>query len=204
MQMANQPALVMQSRVMFRLKRIPSTYTRGDLPAMPGKMLIHRIVQHLADTMMQRALVGTTNVHSWLFADGLETLELGQFGSIIISRNHPGFILNRLSFLRHNNNQFCNNFGPIIGTEQITIKDKKTPLKSQCLSKEILVKNTISCGIFSLPAEPVVFPLKSPYSAFRGNSNWLFCRQSVFWPNVLDTYFFGTFRTVCRASYWPQ
>jgi hypothetical protein len=46
--------------------------------------------------------------------------------------------------------------------------NKKKRHSSQCLSAEILAENTISCGAFYLPAEPVVSPEKTPLPRFWG------------------------------------
>ena len=56
-----------------------------DVVAVAGKMLIHGIVQYLAHAMMQRALIRAADIHPGLLADGLETLELAQLGSVVIA-----------------------------------------------------------------------------------------------------------------------
>src|SRR3984957_18326493 len=52
--------------------------------------------------------------------------------------------------------------------ERMAQNNRKSRHFSQCLSAEILAKNTISCGIFSLPTKPVVLPPKNPPSSFLG------------------------------------
>ena len=46
-----------------------------DVIAVPREKFIHRIVQDLADAMVQRPLVGAADIHARLFAHGLEPFE---------------------------------------------------------------------------------------------------------------------------------
>jgi len=43
--------------------------------AVAGEEFIHRIVQHLADAVVERALVGAADIHARFFAHGVETFE---------------------------------------------------------------------------------------------------------------------------------
>ncbi len=47
-----------------------------DAFAMAGKMLVDGVVEHLGNTVVQGALIGASDVHAGLFADGFEALQL--------------------------------------------------------------------------------------------------------------------------------
>ncbi len=60
-----------------------------DVVAVPREMFVHGIVQHFLDAMMQRAFVRAADIHAGLFADGLQSLQLGQLGSVVIAIGNP-------------------------------------------------------------------------------------------------------------------
>ena len=59
-----------------------------DLFAMTGEVLVHRVVEHLGNAVMERAFVGTANVHAGLFTDGFQALELAQFIRVVAFGDH--------------------------------------------------------------------------------------------------------------------
>ena len=77
-----------------------------NVVAMPREMFIHGIVQHLAHAMMQRALVRAADIHAGFLAHGLQALELGQLGSVVIAIGNPVrrhiFFFRRIRNIRHN------------------------------------------------------------------------------------------------------
>ena len=55
-----------------------------DVGAMAGEKFVHRVVKHLADAVVESALIGAADIHAGLFANGLEALERTQvIGSIV-------------------------------------------------------------------------------------------------------------------------
>ena len=48
-----------------------------------GDRLVHRIVEHLSDEMMQRALVGAADIHAGAAADGFEPFQHLDRGGVV-------------------------------------------------------------------------------------------------------------------------
>ncbi len=46
-----------------------------DAAGMAGDRLVHRIVEHFGDEVMERALVGAADIHTGTAADGLQPFE---------------------------------------------------------------------------------------------------------------------------------
>jgi hypothetical protein len=73
-----------------------------DLVTVAGEMLVHGVIEHLGNTVMERALVRTSDIHAGLFPDGFETLELAELGGVVVA--FDGLILgwrNRVSSVGH-------------------------------------------------------------------------------------------------------
>jgi hypothetical protein len=51
-----------------------------DPHAMPGEVLVHRVVHDLGDAVVEGALIRTTDVHARLLPDGLQTLQFAKLG----------------------------------------------------------------------------------------------------------------------------
>ena len=64
-----------------------------DFITMPRQMLINGVVQDLGNAVMEGPLIGATDIHSGLFADGLEAFELPELGRIVVG--FDDFILRR-------------------------------------------------------------------------------------------------------------
>jgi hypothetical protein len=47
-----------------------------DFLAVTGEMFVDGVVEHLGNTMVERAFVGAADVHAGLFADGFKALQL--------------------------------------------------------------------------------------------------------------------------------
>jgi len=50
-----------------------------DPLAVPGQMLVDRVVEDLRDAVVEGSFIGAADVHSGLFSDGLQALEFAQF-----------------------------------------------------------------------------------------------------------------------------
>ena len=54
-----------------------------DLVAIPGQVLVDRVVEHLVNAMMQSILVGIADVHPGPLAHGFQALEFVNFGGVV-------------------------------------------------------------------------------------------------------------------------
>ena len=54
-----------------------------DPHAVSGQVLVDRIVEHLRNTVVERSLVGTTDVHAGFFPDSFQPLQCANLGAIV-------------------------------------------------------------------------------------------------------------------------
>src|SRR5581483_11712331 len=58
--------------------------THVDLIGVAGHRLVHRVVDHLPDEVVQTALAGGPDIHARAFADSLQALEDGNLFSAVV------------------------------------------------------------------------------------------------------------------------
>jgi hypothetical protein len=51
--------------------------------AVAGQMLVHGVIEHLRDAVMQSPLVRAANIHARLLADRFKTFEFAQFRCVV-------------------------------------------------------------------------------------------------------------------------
>src|SRR2546423_597500 len=94
---------------------------------MVGKILINGIIEDLSDAVMQRAFIGSADIHARFLANGLQALEFSQLRGSVKGRSFgrdTGFFVGfEHVFLRHKN-WFGGRFWP--STDVAKILGKKT------------------------------------------------------------------------------